>query len=386
MARSKSKIIRYLIPIFVAFLYAGYAGLKIAFAEEPQHQTIQSESGVKKLEEKAHEEAELIKEEVHEAEKKVDPGKLIMDHVLDAHDWHIAELGHNHFTIPLPIIIKDEKGLHVFSSSRFHYGEEAYEGYKLTNNKIVAVNEDGTINQEAKFYDLSITKNVTALFIAVFVLCLIMLSIASRYKKNKLSAPKGIQSLLEPSIIFIRDDVAKPSIGHKYERFLPFLLTIFFFIFFNNLFGLLPFFPGGANVTGNIAVTMVLAIFTFVITSFSGNKNYWKHLVMPPGVPGWLLPLMVIIEIISMLNKPIVLMIRLFANMVAGHIILLGFFSLIFIFGEMNTGLGLGVSVFSVAFTIFMSMLELLVAFLQAYVFTLLSSLYFGAAVEESHH
>jgi F-type H+-transporting ATPase subunit a len=212
-----------------------------------------------------------------------------------------------------------------------------------------------------------------------------MFSVAGSYKKNGIAAPKGIQSFVEPLIIFIRDEVAKPSIGPKYEKFLPYLLTIFFFIFINNMFGLIPFFPGGANVTGNIAVTMILALFTFVITSINGNAGYWKHIFMPPGVPGWLLPLMIPIEIIGMFNKPIVLTIRLFANITAGHIIILGFFSLIFIFAEMNAGLGFGVSVFSVAFTTFMSFLELLVAFLQAYVFTLLSSLYFGMAVEEHH-
>lgn len=193
-------------------------------------------------------------------------------------------------------------------------------------------------------------------------------------------------NLIETLIVFIRDEIAKPSIGAKYAKFLPYLLTIFFFIFINNLFGLIPFFPGGANVTGNIAVTMVLAVFTFIITSFNGNKSYWGHIFMPPGVPKGLWVLLIPIEIIGMLNKPIVLMIRLFANITAGHIIILGFFSLIFIFGAMNASLGLGVSVLSVAFTTFMNFLELLVAFLQAYVFTLLSALYFGSAVEEHAH
>jgi F-type H+-transporting ATPase subunit a len=213
-----------------------------------------------------------------------------------------------------------------------------------------------------------------------------MFSVAASYTNNKGKAPKGLANLIEMAIIFIRDEVAKPSIGSKYAKFLPYLLTILFFIFINNLFGLIPIFPGGANVTGNIAITLVLAIFTFVITSINGNKSYWGHIFMPPGVPKALWILLVPIEIIGMLNKPIVLMIRLFANITAGHIIILGFFSLIFIFGAMNQGLGLGVSVLSVAFTVFMNFLELLVAFLQAYVFTLLSALYFGSAVEEHHH
>ena len=198
-----------------------------------------------------------------------------------------------------------------------------------------------------------------------------------------------MQNLLEPIILFIRDDIARPSIGeHKYERFMPFLLTVFFFIWFNNMIGLIPIFPGGANVTGSISVTMVLALFTFVITTISGNRNYWQHIFNMPGVPWWVkfpVPLMPVIEIIGMMTKPFVLMVRLFANITAGHIIVLGFFSLIFIFGQMSVGLGLGVSVLSLAFTIFMTMLELLVALIQAYVFTLLSAIYFGMATEEHH-
>jgi F-type H+-transporting ATPase subunit a len=392
MSSYKRKITKYLIPSFLVFFFIGYATLKMSYAQH-EHATdstthVESEhDDAVPLHEEHMEENETHAENTshEETSSKFDPGKMIMEHIGDAHDWHIATIGHSHISIPLPVIIKDDKGLHIFSSSRFHHGHEAYEGYKLEENKIVAVNADGSVNHEASFYDLSITKNVAAMFISVFVLCFILLSIASRYKNNALKAPKGIQGLLEPLIIFLRDEVVKPSVGPKYEKFLPYLLTIFFFIFINNLFGLIPFFPGGANVTGNIAVTMVLALFTFVITSFNGNKGYWAHIFMPPGVPGWLLPLMIPIEIIGMFNKPIVLMIRLFANITAGHIIILGFFSLVFIFAEMSTGLGFGVSAFSVAFTVFMNMLELLVAFLQAYVFTLLSSLYFGAAVEEHH-
>jgi F-type H+-transporting ATPase subunit a len=323
--------------------------------------------------------------ESHE-EGNVDAGKLIMEHIADAHDWHIATIGTSHISIPLPVIIKDAAGFKMFLSSQFHHGHESFEGYAIREGKIVAVDANNEIIENADFIDLSITKNVAAMFIAVFVLCWLMLRVAAHYSKNKNKAPKGINNLIETIILFIRDEIAKPSIGPKYEKFLPYLLTIFFFIFINNLFGLIPFFPGGANVTGNIAITLVLAVFTFVITSFSGNKTYWGHIFAPPGVPKALWILLVPIEIIGMLNKPIVLMIRLFANITAGHIIILGFFSLIFIFGAMNQYLGLGVSVLSVAFTTFMSFLELLVAFLQAYVFTLLSSLYFGSAVEEHHH
>jgi len=195
--------------------------------------------------------------------------------------------------------------------------------------------------------------------------------------------------MLEFVIIFIRDDVVKPSIGEKYEKYMPYLLTLFFFIFFSNLLGLIPFFPGGANLTGNIAITMVLALFTFAITTFSGNKSYWLHIINTPGVPWWLkipIPLMPIVEIIGVFTKPFVLMVRLFANISAGHIIVLGFIALIFIFGQINIGIGFGASIISVAFSVFMGFLELLVAFLQAYVFTLLSSLYFGMASEKHEH
>ena len=216
------------------------------------------------------------------------------------------------------------------------------------------------------------------------------MSVAKSYKKREGKAPKGLQSLLEPLILFVRDDVAKSSIGEKrYETYLPFLLTLFFFIFLNNLMGIVPFFPGGANVTGNIGVTGVMAAFTFVITTVSGNKHYWTDIFNTPGVPWWLkipVPLMPIVEVMGVFTKPIVLMIRLFANMSAGHIVILGFVSLIFIFGKVSVGLGYGVSLVSVGFSVFLDLLELLVAFIQAYVFTLLSALYFGMATAEPEH
>jgi F-type H+-transporting ATPase subunit a len=233
------------------------------------------------------------------------------------------------------------------------------------------------------------TKNVAAIFVSVILILFLFIRIANAYKRDPLSPPKGLQSLLEPVILFIRDDVAKSSIGEKkYEKFVPFLLTIFFFILINNLLGLVPFFPGGANVTGNIAVTMVLAFFTFVITSINGNKVYWKHIFNTPGVPVWLkipIPIMPVVELVGIFTKPFVLMIRLFANISAGHMVGLGFLSLIFLFGEMNKYLGMGISVVSVSFMVFMTFMEILVAFIQAYVFTFLSALYFGMAVEEHH-
>ena len=330
-------------------------------------------------------------EEEHAAthhEEEFNPGTMIVDHVVDAHEWHILTWGHTHVSVPLPVILYHDGNLDVFLSSKFHHGHETYHGYKL---ELEGANK-GKIVVEAtgeKPLDFSITKNVFAMFISMILISIIFISIGKRYSKRKNEAPKGLQSLLEPLIIFIRDDVAKASIGEKkYEKYLPFLLTLFFFIFFNNLLGLIPIFPGGANLTGNIAITGVMAVFTFIITTVSGNKNYWVHIVNTPGVPWWLkipVPLMPIVELMGVFTKPFVLMVRLFANITAGHIIVLGFMSLIFIFGNMQPAIGYGVSVVSIAFAVFMSLLELLVAFIQAYVFTLLSALYFGMATEEHH-
>lgn len=377
MQHNKRNIFSYLIQVFLLVSYFSFTASQANAQDHGSHSHNEATE---------HTTADAPHAEETHGEENVDAGKLIMEHIADAHDWHIATIGHTHVTVPLPIIIKDASGIKLFSSSKFEHGHASYEGYKLHEGKIVAVNADGSENHEAHFYDLSITKNVASMFISVIVLCWIMFSVAASYSKNNGKAPKGLANLIEIGVLFIRDEVAKPSIGPKYNKFLPYLLTIFFFIFLNNLFGLIPIFPGGANVTGNIAITLVLALFTFVVTSINGNKSYWGHIFMPPGVPKALWVLLVPIEIIGMLNKPIVLMIRLFANITAGHIIMLGFFSLIFIFGAMSEGLGLGVSVLSVAFTVFMNFLELLVAFLQAYVFTLLSALYFGSAVEEHHH
>ncbi len=325
-------------------------------------------------------------------QSKFDPGSFILDHIGDAYEWHILTYNHKHISIPLPIIVySTDKGLNVFMSSKFHHGHEAYKGFEIAKEggnkgKIVENMPDGT---QVRPLDISITKNVLSLFIGLTILLIVFLSIAKTYTKRAGKAPKGLQSAIEPLIIFIRDDIAKSSIGEKkYERFMPYLLSIFFFIFFNNLLGLIPVFPGGANLTGNTAITIVLAIFTFIITSVNGNKNYWLHIINAPGVPWWLklpIPLIPIIEIIGMFTKPFVLMVRLFANITAGHIIAMGFFSLIFIFGEMNIFAGYGISIVSIAFTVFMTFLELLVAFIQAYVFTLLSALYFGMATEEYH-
>lgn len=325
----------------------------------------------------------------------LDVGKMIIEHVGNSYEWHIATVKDKHISIYLPVILIDNDGFHVFSSKKFHHGHDAYMGYAICQEKggkrgrIVKVDNAGNIDYEASFLDISITKNVFSLLFSIVILSIILISAGNAYKKRGVVAPKGIARVIEPVVLFVRDDIARSAIGPKYERYLPYLLTIFFFILFNNLLGLIPFFPGGANLTGNISVTLVLAVFTFVITNVSGNRGYWKHIVNTPGVPWWLkfpLPLMPLVEIVGVFSKPIVLMIRLFANITAGHIICLGFISLIFILGQTSLAIGYGVSIVSVFFYIFMSVLELLVAFIQAFVFTLLSAIYIGMAIEEHHH
>ena len=305
---------------------------------------------------------------------------FIMHHVQDSHEWHFATIGHTHISIPLPVILFEPgTGFHFFMSSDFvdeHHNKIEVGGFYFDDHDHLKARDESRT-----FYDISITKNVASLIISVILLFWVFLTVAKRYKKDPLKAPKGVQSVFEPIIIFIRDEIAKPNIGEKkYEKFMPYLLTVFFFIWFNNLLGLMP---GAANLTGNIAVTMTLALFTFVITTFSGNKDYWKHIFNTPGVPWWLkipIPIMPAVEFIGILTKPFSLMVRLFANITAGHIIILSLIALVFIFESVFVG------PISVLFGLFMTILELLVAFIQAFVFTLLSAIYFGLAVEEHEH
>ena len=322
-----------------------------------------------------------------------DAGHMIMEHISDAHDWHLW--GHTH--VSLPVILYTDKGFDVFSSNNFRdhagHGLKDYTGkyntYRLVDEEVMVIT-NGEIDKTASsaLLDVSITKNTLTLFIVSLIMLLMFTSVARAYKKRPGQAPKGLQSFIEPLIVFVRDDIAKPNIGKKYEKFMPFLLTVFFFIWISNLLGLIPVLPGGANFTGNIAITLTLALLTFVITTINGNKHYWGHIFAMPGVPVWVLVILTPIEILGMFLRPFVLMIRLFANISAGHIIALAFFSLIFIFGKggENPGAGFGVGIASWLFTVFMMFLELLVAFLQAFVFALLSAVYFGSAVEEGHH
>lgn len=332
----------------------------------------------------------------HEGSEKFNPSEFIIEHIKDAHEWHILTTkGGRHVSVPLPVIVySKEKGLNIFMSSKLAHGHH-YKGFYLEEGKIheekpevskeeINVVADGNTNvkKENLLLDFSITKTVAAMMVAALVLLLLFIRMGRIYKKENLIVPTGLNGFLEPIIMFIRDDVARPNIGEeKYERFMPYLLTVFFFILINNLMGLIPpIIPFGANVTGNIAVTFVLAAFTMIITQISGTKDYWKHIVATPGVPFWLAPVMIPVELIGIFSKPFALMVRLFANITAGHIIVLSLVSLIFIFES------LVVSPASVLFVLFMDCIELLVAFLQAYVFTLLSALFIGLAAKEHHH
>lgn len=346
--------------------------------------------------------------------------EFIMHHIADDYQWHIITLGHTHVTIPLPVIIYDyEEGLKVFMSSDFydeHHEPIAHEGFMIDHGKLLKVGAehndpehadmvakhhgpgsedqhgsmDGEDHHEGEageeehheggtegFLDLSITKNVASLLLSVVLMLVVFFSVAKRYK-NGVSAPKGIQSLFEPIIVFIRDDIAKTNIGvGKYERFMPYLLTLFFFILFNNLLGLTP---GAANLTGNITVTLCLALFTFFITQFNGRKAYWGHILWTPGVPLPLRPIILVVEVIGIFTKPISLTLRLFASITAGHIVVLAIVGLGFILNSFAVG------VVGTLFSVVISVIEILVALIQAYVFTLFSSMYIGQAVDDGHH
>lgn len=324
-----------------------------------------------------------VAEAAHGAEhgtEKFEPTKVIMDHIADSHMWHLW----GHTSLPLPVIVYTPAGLDVFSSGHFHHGEHDYTSakhtYRLVEDQVKIVGADGQIDEAAtaQLYDFSITKNVAAMFVSIAIILVVFISVAGAYKKRAGQSPKGLQSLIEPIIVFVRDDIAKPNIGHGYAKFMPYLLTVFFFIWINNMLGLVPIFPGGANVTGNIALTLVLSLGTLLIVNLNGNKYYWKHILLP-DVPWWLYPIMIPVELIGIISKPFALMIRLFANITAGHIIVLSLISLIFIFET------LAMAPVSIAFVLFMDVLELLVAFLQAFIFTLLTALFIGMAVEEHH-
>ncbi len=336
--------------------------------------------------------------------KEFNVNEMIMHHVKDAHEWHLWGAEHGGVSLYLPVILYDNE-FKNFSSRHLYHGKSVpkidkktgenlsyilgvgpAKGYALFHEKIYSLTEgelhfkDGHPHNSRPL-DLSITKNVLSLFMGSLLIILILFSVARFYKKNGAVSPKGIAKFLEPLILLVQDDIAKTNIGeHKYKKYVPYLLTAFFFILLNNLLGMIPILPGGANLTGNISVTFFLALCTLLLTVFSGNKHYWRHIFATPGVPIPILIIMVPIEIVGIFTKPIALMIRLFANITAGHIIILALISLIFI------NKSIAWSALSVPMALFISILELLVAFLQAYLFTMLSALFIGAAVEEPHH
>jgi F-type H+-transporting ATPase subunit a len=324
----------------------------------------------------------------HAEASAFDPAKLIMEHIMDAHEFHFFSLGEKHISLPLPVILySPQRGLSVFSYGKFHHGHEVYEGYKSEEGHIVPVNAAGEHDASITVYDFSLTRNVVQMLIALTILVVLMVGVANKYKKNGAKvAPSGFQNAVEPVITFVRDEVGKPNLGHAYEKYMPYLLTVFFFILINNLLGLIP---GSANVTGNIAFTIVLGVISFLVILFSTNKHFWAHIFNPP-VPGFVKPILVPVEFLGIFTKPFALIVRLFANMVAGHIVITCFVMLIFIFGAMSKVAGWGFAPVSLAFTIFIYLIEILVAFIQAFIFTNLTAVFIGqsreGAHDEAHH
>ena len=331
--------------------------------------------------------------EKNDEDKGFNPTEMIMHHIGDSHGWHFLDINDKPITLPLPVILLTDDGLVTFMSSEFHHDVDAKvivekNGQRFVNahEKIYQLNPGETdvvfdenhhvVNGERPL-DFSITKNVFAIFISVILMFLIFGKLAKHYKKSD-KAPKGFNNMMETLVLFVRDEIARPQIGEKkFMRFMPFLLTVFFFIWITNLLGLLP---GAANVTGNISVTIALGLFTLALILINGTSDYWKHVFWMPGIPTWVKPILAVVEILGVFIKPIALMIRLFANITAGHIIILSLIGLIFILQNA------GVAGISVPFALFISVLELLVAFLQAFIFTMLSALFIGMAVEEHEH
>jgi len=323
------------------------------------------------------------------AAEEFDVKSFIFSHLGDSYEWHITAIGERVISVPLPVILIDkENGINIFISSRLRNGA-SYKGYRISKdgeyaNKIVYTSVSGKV---CRPLDLSITMNSFALIINCTILLIIILSVARWYRGSRQRAPKGFVGAMEIFIMDINDNVIKSAIGKGYEKYAPYLLTVFFFILINNFMGLIPFFPGGANTTGNIAVTLVLALCTFAAISFSGTKEYWKEILWP-DVPTWMkipLPLMPAIEIFGVFTKPFALMIRLFANIMAGHTIILGLTSLIFVTVAMGAATNIGMSALSILLTVFMLFVELIVAYIQAYVFTLLSAVFIGLSRVKKH-
>ncbi|HLQ99915.1 MAG TPA: F0F1 ATP synthase subunit A [Sphingobacterium sp.] len=358
-------------------------------------------AGVQAQEKPSSEEEDISSLEKHEEENDFNINELISHHIGDSHEftfWGGDKMGKTKWVgLYLPVILYTDSGLQLFSSKAFQHDEAGkvlvekkgqefvrYEGKIYYANS--SLNKEGTYVTldsaeevtNARPLDFSITKNVVSLFVSLILLLWLFFSVAKGYRKNNGKAPKGVQSVMEPIMLFVRDEIAIPNLGHKYERFMPYLLTVFFFIWMNNMLGLFPFFPGSTNVTGNIAITGVLAVFTLLITVFNGNKYYWGHIFNPP-VPWWIKPIIIPVEIIGIFTKPFALAIRLFANITAGHILVLSLLSLPFIFATNAVAPG------SVLFMLFIGLIKFLVAFIQAFIFTILSAVFIGMAVEAQY-
>jgi len=311
--------------------------------------------------------------------------EVIFEHIMDAHEFHFISYkgsdGELHpVSIPLPVILYSaQNGLSFFMSSAFEHGHKEVKGYKLVEGKILPVEAGVNV------LDLSLTRNVVQMILALAFLVWLMISVSKTYATGQgvSSAPKGKQNLVEVLVAFVRDEVARPNLRHKANKYLPYLLTVFFFILINNIIGLIP---GTANVTGNIAFTIVLGLISFVVILFSSNSHYWGHIFNPPGVPGFVKPILIVVEFLGVFIKPFALIIRLFANMVAGHIIIICLISLIFIFAKIQPALGFAASPVSIAFTVFIYFIEVLVAFLQAFIFSVLTAVFIGQAFEGEHH
>ncbi len=325
------------------------------------------------------------------AEQDVNVGEMLFGHIGDSYGWHITDWNGKHVTIPLPCIVRSSTGWHVFMSSKIEHGHE-YEGLFIADegrheDKIVERNAAGELIRP---FDISITKNVASLMVSAILLISMVLGAARWYRKHDASeeAPGGFTGLVEMMVMMVNDDLIKPSIGeHEYKKYAPYLLTAFFFIFISNLLGIVPFFPGGANVTGNIAVTLVLALCTFFAVNVFGNRHYWKEILWPdvPLLLKFPIPLMQTIEIFGMFTKPFSLMVRLFANILAGHAMILGLVSVIFVTAKLGPVINGSMTFITMLFGVFMDCLELLVAFIQAYVFTMLSAVFIGLSRPHEH-
>jgi F-type H+-transporting ATPase subunit a len=321
--------------------------------------------------------------------EELNPGKILMEHILDNHEYHFADYKGHPISLPLPIILySPQRGFSSFMSSRFEHGHADYHGYRMTKDpdngheKIVAVSEAGQIDTAVTVYDLSLTRNVTQMLIGAILLVLVMSTIAKRYKGD-IKAPSGFQNAVEPLITFVRDEVGKPNLGRFYQRYMPYLLTVFFFILILNLIGLVP---GSANVTGNIAFTVVLGVISLIVILLSTNAHFWGHIFNPPGVPFLVKFILVPVEFLGIFIKPVALIIRLFANMVAGHMIISCLILMIFIFAALAPAAGVGFSPVSIAFTVFIYCIEILVAFIQAFIFTNLTAVFIGLSMEGTQH